>query len=203
MIRSWITLVAAFVALLAGLLALALSGLRAAGSMPDLLDRALDGRFGDLLLLLAIGAAVAALLVVIAVALLTLASDNQRSRTTRRAAVVPEVRQAPPTDRTGDGRWIKLSEGCVEVIDELDQNLDGFDVQSRALAEHVSLRLEEVLERSGVAVIKDEANFDRARHKSVRGGGETLVGATISETVSPGFAVGQRVLRRARVRVER
>ena len=66
----------------------------------------------------------------------------------------------------------------------------------------MALRLEETLERSGVEVIKDEVNFDGARHRSVPGGAEPPTGATISETLNPGFAVGPQVLRRARVRVE-
>jgi hypothetical protein len=144
---------------------------------------------------------------VIATALIALAREGSRARGVGRGPVptIPEVERPPPRDSRpppDNRRWIRLAEGCVEVIDELEQTADGFDAPSRELAEHVALRLEETLERSGVEVIKDEVNFDVARHRSVPGGAEPSTGATISETLNPGFAVGPLVLRRARVRVE-
>ena len=101
-----------------------------------------------------------------------------------------------------DGPWIKLVEECVEMIDELDEHMAGFDAPRRELADHVILRLKEILERSGVEVISNEAAFDRSRHKTAGESAAPVPGAAISEILSPGFAVGRRVLRRARVRVE-
>jgi molecular chaperone GrpE (heat shock protein) len=102
----------------------------------------------------------------------------------------------------GGEPWMKLVEECVEVIDELDRHMTSLDPQHQELADHVIIRLGEVLERSGVDVISDEAAFDSKRHRPERAGSRTSPGATIAETMSPGFAVGRRVLRRARVRVE-
>jgi len=97
---------------------------------------------------------------------------------------------------------MKLVEECVEVVDELDEHMDSFDGPRREIARHVMLRLEEILERSGVEVISDDAIFDRARHKPDADHAATDNGATVSKTLSPGFAVGSRVLRRARVRLD-
>jgi molecular chaperone GrpE (heat shock protein) len=67
------------------------------------------------------------------------------------------------------------------------------------VAEHVMCRLQEILERCGVQPISDEGDFDRNRHQSA---GKALAGATVAETLSPGFQVGVRILRRARVQVK-
>lgn len=101
-----------------------------------------------------------------------------------------------------DTPCIKLIEGCVDVIDELDRHMGSFDPKRQELADHVSLRMEEVLERSGVDVISDDKTFDSTRHKPERGTGRSSSGTPIAEVLSPGFAVGRRVLRRARVRLE-
>ena len=209
MSRSWVTLVGALVALIAGLGASALSRLQGAGASrdPGMLGNLFGGSLGNLLLSLAFWLAVGALLLVIATAAISLVTAT--SRVGRGGSTSPSialgVQPSPPGERrdpSGDEHWIELAEGCVEVIDELDQNADGFDEPRRDLAEHVMLRLEEVLERSGVEVIVDDPVFDRARHRPVPSDGAASTGATISETLSPGFAVGRRVLRRARVRVE-
>jgi hypothetical protein len=196
----------ALIALVAGLAASALSRLRGAEGS-SILDELLGDRFGSLLTQLAFWTAVAALLAVIVTALIALVREPSQARGVGRRPVptIPEVERSPPRERRSppdNRRWIRLAEGCVEIIDELDQNADGFDAPRRELAEHVALRLEETLERSGVEVIKDEVNFDSARHRSVPGGAEPPTGATISKTLNPGFAVGPQVLRRARVRVE-
>lgn len=101
-----------------------------------------------------------------------------------------------------DERWMKLVEECVEVVDELDEHLDDFDAPRREVARHMVLRLEEILERSGVEIISNEGIFDRARHKPDPDHAAAENGATVRETLSPGFAVGPRMLRRARVRLE-
>jgi len=96
---------------------------------------------------------------------------------------------------------MRLVEECVEVVDELDRHMNTFDAPRREVAEHVVLRMEEVLERSGVEVISNEPTFDRGRHQPVGASATASPGAAIAETLSPGFAIGRRVLRRARVRV--
>jgi len=97
---------------------------------------------------------------------------------------------------------MKLVEECVEVLDELDEHVDSFDAPRREVAGHVIVRLEEILGRSGVEIISNEATFDRTRHKPDSSHAATDNGAAIHQTFSPGFAVGPRVLRRARVRLE-
>lgn len=97
---------------------------------------------------------------------------------------------------------MKLVEECVAVVDELDEHMGSFDPPRREVAGHVVLRLEEILGRSGVEVISNDAIFDRARHKPDAEHAATGNGATVGETLSPGFAVGHRVLRRARVQLE-
>ena len=97
--------------------------------------------------------------------------------------------------------WVDLAEKCVELVEELDRQVANFDPPRRELADHVILRLEEVLERSGVEVISEDTTFDRRRHKPEKAESQIASGAPITETLSPGFAIGPRVLRRARVRV--
>jgi hypothetical protein len=191
MIRSWVTLVGALVALVV-----------------ILATHFLGEAAGDFLAPLIFWLPVVALLLVIAAAVTSLAQDSSTAAGAgppRPPEITSSAESSPPVtrvDRSGEGRWTELAEGCVDVIDELDQHIVGFDEPRQELAEHVMLRLEEVLERSGVEVIVDDASFDRARHRPLSGGVEVSNGAAITETISPGFAVGQRVLRRARVQVE-
>ena len=96
---------------------------------------------------------------------------------------------------------MKLVEECVEVVDELEEHMDSFDAPRREVARHVILRLEEILRRSGVEIISNDSIFNRARHKPDTNHAATDDGAAVRETLSPGFAVGPRVLRRARVRL--
>ncbi len=165
------------------------------------------------LLLFALGLAVAASLVVVVMSALALVSGGPRSGETRSrpaspapytTPMVPEPMNRRPAETSllEDGHWMKLVEECVEVVNELDDHMSNFDAPRREVARHVILRLEEVLGRSGVEIIENDASFDRARHQQTPASAVTAPGAPISETLSPGFAVGPRVLRRARVRVE-
>lgn len=110
-------------------------------------------------------------------------------------------------DLLENGRWLGLVEELVKdegsVFGELESNRDRLDPDKpREIADHVMMRLAEVLERSGVEVIWDDEAFDSKRHAPEKASGRIEPGAAIAETLSPGFAVGRRVLRRARVRVE-
>jgi hypothetical protein len=67
-----------------------------------------------------------------------------------------------------EGRWMKLVEECVELVAELDEHMESFDAPRREVAGHVMLRLEEILGRSGVQIISNDATFDRARHGPFR-----------------------------------
>jgi hypothetical protein len=97
--------------------------------------------------------------------------------------------------------WLKLVEECVELVDELDHQQEKLDPPRRDLADHMMCRLQEILERAGVQTIVDEPVFDRRRHQPARAGSRAEPGLPIAETLSPGFAVGIRILRRARVQI--
>jgi hypothetical protein len=166
------------------------------------------------LLLVALGLAVLASLLLVVISALGLLFDSSSSRFEAGFGVSAPSnsgtsnleRASPLEDSLGnpleDGRWMKLVEECVEVIDELDEHIGSFDAPRREVAEHVILRLEEILGRSGVQVISNDKVFDRTRHKPAMDHGVLDNGVAVSETLSPGFAVGPRVLRRARVLLE-
>ena len=159
------------------------------------------------LLLLALGLVVLFSLVLVVVSALTLRFGGSRSGKpeTRSGASAPSPTETSSLGRASsqeEGPWMKLVEECVEVVDELDEHMGSFDAPRREVAGHVVLRLEEILRRSGVEVISDDAIFDRARHKPDADHAATEDGAAVSKTMSPGFVVGPRVLRRARVRLE-
>jgi hypothetical protein len=102
-----------------------------------------------------------------------------------------------------DEKWMELVEECAGVIKDLDRHMDGFDPARRDLADHVILSMAEGLERAGVDLILDDDEvFDNKRHEPADTQVRTAPGATITEIVSPGIAVGRRVLRKAQVRVE-
>jgi hypothetical protein len=116
--------------------------------------------------------------------------------------VVPEpVAFAPGGNGLENDAWVRLVEEDVALIDELDRHRSGLDESGRAVADHMSSRLREVLERAEVEVIDDDASFDRLRHAPLNPQGAPEVGTPIAEVVSPGFAIGPRVLRRAQVRL--
>lgn len=159
------------------------------------------------LLLLTLGVMVLTSLVLVTVSALTLLfGDSRRGRSVAGSGTsalsqteTPNLERARPVE---DGHWIKLVEECVEVVDELDKHMGSFDAPRREVAGHVLLRLEEILGRSGVEIISNDTVFDRARHKPDVDHAATENGAAVRETLSPGFVVGPRVLRRARVQLE-
>lgn len=96
---------------------------------------------------------------------------------------------------------LRLAGECVDLFEELDLNMATFSDPGRELAVHVLSRLREILQRSGVELIEGEPVFDRQRHQPMNrnpGPGEA---AAIAETLSPGFAIDRRILRRAKVRL--
>jgi len=107
----------------------------------------------------------------------------------------------PPVSLLDNRAWLKLAEECVALFDELDRHRNDFDPQRRELVEHMLFRLQEMLEGSGVEVIANKELFDRQRHQAVAPVASQTRQMAIAEVLSPGFAVRQRVLRRARVRL--
>jgi molecular chaperone GrpE (heat shock protein) len=110
------------------------------------------------------------------------------------------VGQAPSEDPLDNRPWVQLVEECVGLFDELDRLRPDLDVACQDFADHVGCRLQEILERSGVTRIAGDPDFDRSRHQP-HATGATRPGAPVAETLSPGFAVGRRVFRRAVVRI--
>jgi hypothetical protein len=90
----------------------------------------------------------------------------------------------------------------VDVLNDLDNNRASLGPEAQELADHVMYRLEDALERSGVEVILDDVAFERGRHKREKAD-SVGPGATIAETLRPGFAVGPQVFGRARIRLNR
>lgn len=109
--------------------------------------------------------------------------------------------KSPAGDLLDNTQWLALVEDCIEIFDELDRNYANFDAPRQALAHHVSLRIEEMLGRSGVTIIQGETTFERQRHQPDGATMSVAPDTPIVETLSPGFAVGSRILRRARVRL--
>jgi molecular chaperone GrpE (heat shock protein) len=97
--------------------------------------------------------------------------------------------------------WVNLVEENVNLFEECDRLLTSLDASSREFAQHVNCRLGELLHRAGVTIIAGDATFDRVRHQSDPADSIPTNGMPVAETQSPGFAVGRRVFRRARVKV--
>jgi hypothetical protein len=116
------------------------------------------------------------------------------------AAPEPLELEPPDGERLDNRPWKKLVEETVALFDELDRHRADFDAPRQEVADHVICRLQEILERCGVKPISGDGNFDRTCHQP-EGAMRVLPGATVTETLSPGFRVGRRILRRARVRV--
>jgi len=116
-------------------------------------------------------------------------------------AVPPQPIAPDLDDPLNDKRWLKLVEECVGLFDDLDSHLASFDPPRQQLTDHVLLQLQEILERSDVEIIADDTTFDRHRHQPERTAAGAVPGTPIAKTLSPGFAVEGRVLRRARVRL--
>jgi molecular chaperone GrpE (heat shock protein) len=104
-------------------------------------------------------------------------------------------------DLLNNKAWIKLTQECVTLFDELDRKSASMDPRRQELAGYVCSQLEEILERCGVTIISGDSAFDERRHRPYPAVSRVAAGTAIAETLSPGFVVGPRVLRRARVRL--
>lgn len=89
---------------------------------------------------------------------------------------------------------------AVTLMDEYDQLLPRLDGSLRELASNVIDRLQISLERAGLDRIENETVYDVLRHQTVPMR-LTANGAPIQQTLEPGLAHGQKVLRRAKVEV--
>lgn len=100
-----------------------------------------------------------------------------------------------------DERWLHLAEECADLFDELDHLAPNVDAPRQEMIRHMKYRLQEILTRSGVELIDQDTAYDRSRHKLEPPDTDIPSGTPLVEIVSPGFAVGRRVLRPAHVRV--
>jgi GrpE len=123
-----------------------------------------------------------------------------RNMQTRLPVVLP--RGSTKENVLQNKRWLGLAKECVDLFDELERLIPDLDSPRQEMAQHVESRLEEILTRSGVEMINNDAVFDQNRHRLAVSRRAVAPGTPISETVSPGFAIGRRVLRPARVRVD-
>ncbi len=113
-----------------------------------------------------------------------------------------EVRSVTAADDPlNNTAWVKLAEACVELFAELDRYQADFDPPRREVAEHVCNRLMEILVRNGVGLIDADGAFDRNRHEPNLSGAGLKPGAATAHVISPGFQIGRRILRRARVEI--
>lgn len=104
-------------------------------------------------------------------------------------------------DPLNNTAWVGLAEACVELFAELDRYQADFDPPRREIAEHVCNRLMEILARNGVNLIDADGVFDRNLHEPDPASTRPKPGAATVHVISPGFQVGRRVLRRARVEI--
>jgi len=121
-------------------------------------------------------------------------------------ADVPLPTKSIDNDATSDPLdnkpWLDLAKDCLALFEEMDRNRDFFETQGeRQLADHIGLRLQEILERSGLEVIDTGGPFGRNLHQPDRSAAGTAPELLAVEIRSPGFRIGRRILRRARVRL--
>jgi hypothetical protein len=111
--------------------------------------------------------------------------------------------EAPPGENALENkRWLGLVEETVTLLAELEKHSVNLDPAAREVAEHVALRLQEILERSGVSIIEGDATYEQSRHQTEHGVPQPRPGAAVGKTLRPGLAVGRRIFRRALVRLK-
>ena len=98
-------------------------------------------------------------------------------------------------------RLIKVLEDVIRLQDEILRMRKGLGDESSSALEHIGFRLEEIMDRSGATPIDGDRIFDIRRH---RPDPVAVVkdGALIVETTKSGWREGDRVLRRATVKVQ-
>lgn len=114
------------------------------------------------------------------------------------------LQASPPESQddtsVGNGRLVRVLEDVVCLQDEIDRMRKGLDDESSSALEHIGFRLEEIIDRSGATPIKGDRIFDIRRHRPAP---MAMVkdGTPIEETIRAGWREGDRVLRRATVKV--
>jgi hypothetical protein len=121
--------------------------------------------------------------------------------TTKPNAPSPPPVPVPAAPLTPTEQTERLVADIARYFDEIDLRVRSMESSERELAEQVLLRIEEIFGRCGVDTIEGDVVFDRLRHQPDPGGPLGSNGAPIAATLSPGFMLASRVLRRARVRL--
>lgn len=116
--------------------------------------------------------------------------------------VVASTEPVPTDDPLDNRAWLGLVEGCVQLYDDLDRQRAALgEPATRDFADYACFRLQETLERAGVEVTLDPAPFDQRWHRPEPPLATVPRDARVAQVLSPGFSVGRRVLRKARVRL--
>ena len=97
-------------------------------------------------------------------------------------------------------RLIKVHEDVIRLQEEILRMRKGLGDESSSALEHIGFRLEEIMDRSGATPIDGDRIFDIRRHRP-----DPIAiikdGTPIEETIKAGWREGDRVLRRAMVKV--
>lgn len=90
----------------------------------------------------------------------------------------------------------KLVRECVDLFDEMVEIADGGGPAGE-IADHVCSQLTELLQRCGVTILGEEPLYDLTKHQFIGSKPKAPDSFTV---VRPGFALGAKVLRRAKVK---
>ena len=93
--------------------------------------------------------------------------------------------------------WVSFVAECSDLYDDLEHLKKQLPTEQSQQIEHVCDRLLGIFERSDVEVIRGKVPFDRYYHLPIEK--ESIQQEQPIEIVSPGLAIGRRVLRRAQV----
>lgn len=123
----------------------------------------------------------------------------------------PDHAAAAPDHRPDDGlllppsdadRFVRAVEELTKLVAILDRQKGQVDEVTRPWLNYLIDQVTGVLVRCDVELIDGEAMYRRARHEPVGSAAMPAEGQEIVETLRPGFALGRRVLLRARVRLK-
>lgn len=110
-------------------------------------------------------------------------------------------RPVPTVTEVGmDTKWIKLVQSIIDLGDYINDMSETVDDDQKGLLKFFYGRLDDILASNGVTPIRGDTSFSILRHyaESFR---DVEEGNRIADTIVQGWAVGDTVLRRAKVRV--
>ena len=104
-------------------------------------------------------------------------------------------------DESGQQREQLIRE-CADLMNELDTYITKADTKTAQFLEYTLSRLEDALDRSHVDRIDTEELFNPVPASLSHSGTHIPQGTPITETIRPGYVLGNRVIRRALVITE-